>query len=163
MLNQAGHFRHYQMGFYSLDQNDTRYPFLPIQTEKQLVTFIYTQYGAGQYSVRAFLKGRRGMWIFWAGIVNEEGWQFNNRFQESSDIRRINREIKEAIDSGDEELVKGLKEDLDFQKEEDVRGAKEKKYGFAPFLRSSGKRGSFHMWAEPDKAYKEAETENVYG
>ena len=133
----------------SYNKHGKSYPYLNIQTERQLVDFLRHQWGYGEYLLIAFLKGREGCYIFWKGIITEDGWQFDIKQFKSSDHAEIEK-IKDDIAKAETEDDKiALKEYLNFFKEfGDIESGK--RYGFTPFLKSSGRRGEFHAWDEDE-------------
>lgn len=173
VLSQEGHYRYYSTG-YDQQTRSTRhkavvlnldprpawnpqgqpYTFLNIATEKQLVTFIFQNFGEGEYRVIAYLKKRKGAYTFWKGDITQEGWTFlEKNTVDQRHIMKLKKELYDAQTSGDIELADAIVEDIKFEQEEDMQDANTKKarYGFTPFLRRSGKRGEFHPWDEEDE------------
>lgn len=126
-----------------------QYPILNIHTEKDLVMFIRDNFGYGEFWVYAMLKGREGIWTFWRGSIQEDGWIFSAHEYKRSDVERIDVEMANAT-SEEEKLT--LQQDREFAVDLAKDENKGKRYGFSPFLRPSGRRGSFNMWDEPDRA-----------
>ena len=167
-----GNFRYYspnskrrvkgEQFVYSLDPNDTRYPLLIIKTEKQLVHFVYNSFGIGEYRIIAIIRGRRGLWTFWKGVIRNDGWIHNERAhtKETTLLDDIEKEIKKSKSYEEkEDLEDEYKIIADLMNEDnnkEINRIKKKKhyvrYGFSPFLISSGRRGSFHTWDESDEA-----------
>lgn len=169
VLNEKGHYRYYSTkytrgdkvkpksemfnlnNFSEMRPDGTIYPILNIRTEMQLVRFIFNRYGAGEYRIVGYQKGRCGSWTFWRGVIDEEGWTF---FEKNSDMREINKarkDLKEAEESGDADMKQQAIEDLQFMKEQSKEESKDVKYGFYPHIRRSGRRGEFHSWDTQDE------------
>lgn len=125
------------------------YPILDIHTEKQLVTFIRDNFGYGEYWVYAMVKGREGLWTFWRGSIAEDGWIFHQKQYDRSEITQIDKEIALATTEEEIALLEDSKAFFSDMAKEDAKG---KRYGFMGFLKSSGRRGQFNMWEEPDMA-----------
>jgi hypothetical protein len=134
------------------------YPQINLRTERQLVYFIYSNWGPGTYYVTAFLKGREGSWVFWKGDMNEDGWIFENKNYKDPDVKQVENEIARAQSEEEKDI---LQEDLDFFKEMAKEEKKATRYGFLPFLRSSGKRGEFHSWNEDDPGLENNAASNI--
>jgi len=139
----------------SYNKKGQQYPNVVVYTEKQLVEFIKNNYGYGQYMVIAYLKGRKGTFVFWRGEINEDGWVFYNLEYDKNEVEELRKELIEADNKGDKEMSQFITEML----HEEISDAKNrnttKRYGFAPFLKSSGRRGGYHMWDEPDQAFEQ--------
>lgn len=161
ILDNQGHWRYYAPGY--TRSNPKFKPIAPtidlqnypqIQTERELAWFLLQKFGPGEYRLVATVKGRRGFWTFWKGIVDYKGYMFFQRSTNNVEIRRLNKDLQDAEDEGDEEAINEAKGDIAFEKEMAREDMKKKRYGLAPFIRSSGRRGDFHYWDEPDKAYE---------
>lgn len=119
-----------------------------IKTERDLLLFIYNNWGPGVYHIIGYAKGREGFWSFWKGEITNGGWIF---FQQQYN----RKEVKEW-----EKMLEGNEDDPEMQriveeeKEEAKRKRKSKRYGFDPFLKRSGRRGEWHRW-EDEKLEKE--------
>lgn len=117
-----------------------------IKTEKDLCYLIYTNYGEGEYRVQAWRKGHKGTWTFWIGEINAEGFMFRIR---KSDSTKIIDKLKEKLGKiSSEEEKELIIEEIEFEKEFKEVANSNTDYGFAPFLKSSGKRGSFIRWTD---------------
>ena len=167
-LNAEGNFRMYhplstednhQKGVvtFNLDpkpdyskKDGSLYPYLELYTEKQLVTFIKDNYGWGRYLVIALLKGRRGLYCFWKGELQPDGWIFHNQEYDKKELKSLNNELTA---SKDEEEKQFIEEEINDIKQVAKEEAKEKRYGFYPFLKSSGRRGEWHSWDEADEGF----------
>jgi len=118
-------------------------------TEKQLCRYIYDNFGEGSFMITAWRKGRRGLWIFWKGEINSYGFIFERKVR--SNTREINRLKKEQSETTNPEERAILQEDIDLEREIN----KYVSYGFYPFLRPSGIRGTFVSWDDPDISPKQ--------
>ena len=47
-----------------------------IQTERELCLYLHDKFGEGEYWIRGHLKGKKGFWTFWKGIIDDEGFIF---------------------------------------------------------------------------------------
>lgn len=149
------YWRSINLGVYSLNgirynrKNGQEYPNLNMHTEKELVHFIKNNWGFGNYSVIAHIKNRNGAYLFWKGDITEDGWVFNQKEtlnqQEKKEIEEYEKDINIAEDEEEVGINKML---IDSVKQE----AKERKnrYGFQPFLKPSGVRGSVNFWHEEE-------------
>ena len=161
VLNSEGNYRYYSPNYnpeHGKKKKGIR-PRMPIidlnihqniSTEKQFLGLVYDNWGDGEYLMFGFVRGRRGLWTFWKGSINKDGFLF--------------RKQNDSNDSGwkkrDWEYEK-LQDDM--QKSGDLDndvGIKKKKYGFFPYLKSSGRRGTFVSWSNNGmNPYKEIESE----
>ena len=163
LVDKNGHFRYYspygrgmKAPMFNLENNNdldsygVTYPFLNVYSEKQLAWFIFQNYGEGDYIVRAYLKGKRGSYTFWKGEVQNEGYRADRREVIDKEVERMRDQLAKTQDADEAE---SLKEDINFFKDmaKDEKGST--KYGFAPFLKSSGRRGEFVGWNEDDPAF----------
>jgi hypothetical protein len=123
------------------------YPILNISTEKELVTFLANTFGFGEYRLHGHLKGRDGSYIFWNGLIEREGWMFYNHESDKKEIEKLKDELAKAETTED---VNTIQEDIEFFKEIATEEKKVSKYGFAPFLRPSARRGEYNLWEDPD-------------
>lgn len=155
-----------RMGTFNLSRNKRyhrhtgeEYPQLNIETEKELVKFLRDNFGYGFYTVSAYLKGRRGSFVFWKGEVEPDYWCFISEskydFTDKKQIDNIDRQINEVQDQDEAQLLEEMKEDI----KKNATSKKGKRYGFQPYLKSSGRRGECHYWTDPDLA-KENITSN---
>lgn len=182
ILNNQGHYRYYSTTYNPTNRIKTKaitfnlepkteyssegkpYPILNVQTERQLVWFIYSKFGPGEYWVQGHLKGRQGSFTFWKGVINQEGYQFYEKRSQRREINKLKRELHEAQNSGDLQEAERLKEDLEFEKEQAQSDIKDVRYGFYPHLKRSGKRGEFHSWDDEDEGLmNKSWEENIYG
>ncbi len=124
-----------------------QYQNVVLHTEKQLVTFIRDNFGYGEYEVFASVKRRRGIWKFWQGSIEKDGWLFYVKEYDKSEVEKISYDMINADDDDSEFLTEMRDDEKRFAKEE----SKKKRYGFQPFLRSSGRRGDSHGWDEDDE------------
>lgn len=165
IVDKAGHFRFYSPHYsgknhkpiapifnlhpvVNYNKNGIPYPYLNIKTEKQLVTFLKDQYGDGIYMMTAYLKGNHGLYKFWHGEINDEGWIMFRKESQTNELKKL--EIELSRSETEEEKAMILQEIGD-EKELIKDEMKFKRYGFKPFLLSSGTRGIFHSWSEPDE------------
>jgi hypothetical protein len=126
------------------------YPILNIHTEKELAVFIRDHFGYGEYWVYAMVKGREGIWTFWRGSIQQDGWIFYIRDAYRQDLEKAERQLQEFEPDDQDYLMAGFQNEL---KQEHQRN-KRKWYGLHGFLRPSGRRGQFNMWEEPDRAFE---------
>ena len=70
-----------------------------------------------------------------------------NQESEKKDVEQLKDELAKATT---EDEIETIKYDIAFFREIAQEEKKEHRYGFAPFLRSSGKRGTFNSWNDPD-------------
>lgn len=158
VLDNRGHYRFYSPLYPSKRQfivtlnPETEYnkfgepyPFLNIETEKQLALFLFQHFGEGIYRLFAYLKGRKGLYTFWYGEINPEGWMFFNKEYEKEDLYDIDKEMNN-VESEEERLE--LEELRHVLEEKEKNRTKKRKYGINPFLKNSGRRGSWHTWDE---------------
>lgn len=177
MLDAAGHYRYYNPiaprvkgGFLTLNldpepavnaKTGAAYPHLNVKSEKELARFLLENFGAGIYRIVAHLKGREGIYNFWKGEVDENGWLCYNKEIDKNELIKDMRElekIEEKLQStNDEDEKKDLvdeknmyEEFLNTDKEISREESKYKRYGVSPFLTPSGRRGSWHSWDEDD-------------
>ena len=134
---------------FSLDEdNFTRtgkeIPILNVRTERQMLKFILDSFGPGTYKLYASVKGEKGLWTFWKGQINDDGYLFENKEYNKSEVVKLERELSKA----DEEEKEMILDELNFVKDIEKDIAKEKKYGLRGYLVPSGKRGVYHAWDE---------------
>ncbi len=129
------------------------YQVLDIQTEKQLVRFIYDNFCYGS-KVRCFVAGHymghSVPGVFWRGEIGSEGFEF---FKDEINKKEV-QELEEIynVDEADDLEEKAFLEEMIEKGKEDLRKDKSnRKYGFTPHLRSSGRRGEQHLWEEEDE------------
>lgn len=125
-----------------------RYPVLDIRTEKELVSFIRDNFGYGEFWVYAMLKGREGIWTFWRGSIQSDGWIFQMREFMREELQHVEAEIIN-FEPEDQETARNM---MINEIHEERQRRKRNWYGFQGFLRPSGRRGQFNMWDEPDRA-----------
>jgi len=118
-----------------------------ISTEKELIWLIYNNWGSGTYMIMAFLGGKRGFTVFWMGKIDKDGFIFINNEKKKKEIKKIKQDMlfevyqdKKNSDSSD--INKAMLEEI----RNDMRNEEKKRYGFKPFLKPSGKRGTFVFW-----------------
>ncbi len=134
------------------------YPYLDIRTEKQLARFLLDQFGEGEYKLFGHLKGREGMYVFWHGEVSTDGWIFIMKEYDKTDIIDIEKDLN-TVNSEEERYE--IEELADSFKEMAKEDSKAKKYGFSPFLLSSGRRGQWHSWSEEEVDYEVKQLKKV--
>lgn len=124
------------------------YPLLPqmIRTEKQLMRFIYDNFGEGHYHILSY----RHMKLLWKGNVNAEGFQQVKSKVKKDDLQETERDLQKAEDEEEYyELMNDYHQEKKNIKEEEQK--KNKKQSLYPFFRySSHKRGEFIYWEDPD-------------
>jgi hypothetical protein len=123
------------------------YPQADIRTEKQLVVFLLNNWGYGDYLIYAYLKGREGLFVFWRGELTPEGWIFQQKEYDKKEITQLE---KDFIKAESEDEKNAVKEEMNDWKEINKDFNKIRRYGFHPFLSSSGRRGEVHAWNEED-------------
>lgn len=135
------------------------YVFLPgIVSERDLAWHMLNAFGGGEYFVKATVKGHRGFWTFWRGEVNRDGFIFFNNDSKPRGIKRMLREASMASSEEErQEALSQINDEKAIAKEEKHL----KRYGFYPFLRSSGQRGEMHYWN--DEGLKVTERRYEYG
>lgn len=171
LRGNQGHYRFYNPSFnpanprakrpaftYDLE-GDSNYPFLNIQTEKQLAWFIFKTFGPGIYRVISNLRGWHGAYTFWKGEVTAEGFTFLKREKnESSELHMLTKELNQAESEEEKEQIRS-----EMELEKTIMKQAPTRYGFRPFLRPSSFRGEFVTWEEPDNHYykepEEAQTQ----
>lgn len=125
---------------------------LLVETEKELVTFLRDTFGFGEYTILAHIKGKQRSFVFWKGEINPDFWVFQEKSQYDEEDRKqideMDKEINRAQDPEEAEIWKEHKEDII----KDAKDREKKRYGFYPFLKSSGRRGDVHYWTDPDLA-----------
>lgn len=134
----------FSLGFDNVTRKGKELPILDIRSERELLIFIKDNFGVGDYRIFASVKGERGLWVFWKGQINDDGYLFDNKEYNKSEVVKLERELAQA--EGDEREM--ILEELNFTKEIEKDINKEKKYGLRSFLRPSGKRGIYHAWEE---------------
>lgn len=139
------------------------YPQLFVDTEKEFVTFLRDNFGYGYYTVTAYLKGKKGGFIFWKGEITPDYWVFYNQSQyddyDKKEMDNIDRQINQVQDQDEVNLLQDMKEDI----VKEAKNKQKKRYGFTPYLNSSGKRGEYHYWEDPDEAKESIVSDEVKG
>jgi len=159
-LDSKNHYRYYS-ALYDKSMKNIPYnqrPKLPIwdlntltyiQTEKQLMCLIYQTFGAGEYKILAYRKKRKGLWVFWQGIINEEGFMCERR--ESTYRKTIDKLKEDLIKTNDDEEKQWIQDEIDLERE-----CKEiQDYGIKGYLKPSITRGQMLLWDEPEITEKE--------
>lgn len=116
-----------------------------VSSEKQLLSLIYDRWGNGRYMVIAF-GGRANTFVFWKGSITEDGFIFTPNQYDRRELNQLKLELAYERKSGDSELMQMTKEIMDESKQYAKEVKRRKRYGFHPFLKSSGKRGSLILW-----------------
>ena len=119
---------------------------VPIMTEKQLCWAMFNHFGkiAGRYMVIAYPTKNfsRKIWNFWIGEINEDGFQSDRRgIATNEDVKMFREEAEQSDDPSERSLYEELAT-------AQIKELKEKKYGFIPFLKPSGRRGEFIFWED---------------
>lgn len=128
------------------------YPQAIIRTEKELMLFLLQNWGYGDYIIFGHLKGRSGTFVFWRGEINRDGYIFEAKEYSRKEITSLETQYAKAeTDAEKQQILNDINEWKEINKDE----SKVKRYGFLPFLRSSGKRGIWHNWDEADEAFDE--------
>jgi hypothetical protein len=152
------------LGIFSLrevrfNKSNKQYPMLNFKTELELVSFLKSAYGNGEYTVLGHLKGRHGGFVFWKGEIRDEGWIFNIKSSfTNQDIKEIEMFKQQLSKVEDYEEEKDIKEEIEFTKSFAKEINKSKRYGFQPWLIASGKRGQINFWDMPSKLVFEDNT-----
>ncbi len=131
------------------------YPVLNITTERQLVLFIYNRFCHGKTvicNVMAHQRGRRTPFSFWRGEIGPEGYKFYKNEVKSKDLESLRKVYDSDLSEAESyEEEQDLYANFLEEKKELRDERKYTKYGFFPYLKSSGKRGIFHSWDDPDE------------
>jgi len=114
---------------------------LNVTTEKHFVRGIFKAYGAGEYLIFAFIKGKKGTWVFGKWILNAEGFLREKRI---TNYTKAKNKIKEQLVTADEDEREDLIDDLEFEKEYKL----ESLYGMNGHLKLSSKVGIFTNWKD---------------
>lgn len=144
-----------------------------IKTDAQFALWIYTQWGAGIYSVLAFAKGRKGFWNFMKVECTSEGFIRLAKNQSQSEKEKLEmateyRKLKKNFDkTEDEDERKLLKEDMsDIEEDLEMQGElveleKPSRSGCYPYLKSIQPVYKFHNYEghEDEIVIPENETE----
>lgn len=157
-LTNKGHYRFYSPTYDRLGLGNIakhKRPKMPmidlelyptIQTEKQLLKMIYDTFGEGEYRLTAYVKGHKGVWTFWKGQLNKDG--FISERQKTEYAKNVDK-IKEKIaKTKDEDELAWLEEEIQMEKEFKTSG----RYGLCGYLKSSIRRGSLMLWNEPENS-----------
>lgn len=153
ILDAKGHFRFFDSIYNPVTKEKFKAPLyhletLNIVTEKQFCDWIYKIYGPGEYLVKAWKNGHKGVWIFWRGIINEEGFMFYQK--QNNSTKAINKLKDKLAVANDEDERAMIIEDINLEKEfKDVSNSQW--YGFSPFLKHSGTRGRFILWDDSER------------
>lgn len=157
LLDNKGHFR-----FYPASGKGTKDPIIRLEnhpefkTEKDLVWYIYKMFGEGEYLLFCHAKGVSGLWTFWKGEINKEGFIFYPKHYNKKEINEWQKEINKEKDKDTIETLKEIKEET---RKEEIERNKKRRYGFQPFLKRSGNRGEFRFWDDDDLILKPDEDE----
>ena len=113
-----------------------------ISTEKQLCSIIYSEFGEGEYRLVAYVKGRKGCWTFWKGLINKDGFIREKRISSyKKDVDRLKEKLVKAEDEIDRNSIL---EDIEIEKE--FKDITYTKFGFTPFLKSNSRGGDLVLW-----------------
>lgn len=123
-----------------------KYP--EIRTEKQFLKIVYDNWGSGRYMLRSYM-GRGRIPVFWKGNINEDGFLFAKNEYNKKEMQSWKRDIAQD-NVGDYETQKQNEDLLREVRKELVEENRKKRYGFAPFLLPSGRRGHFTAWDSPE-------------
>lgn len=118
------------------------YPTFNLKTEKQLVQLIKERYGKGRYAVVSNHRGK--FYVFFKGTVDETGWTFEPQNYMKKEMEWIDKEIDKAEDDEDINFWEAEKSQI----KEDLKKEKKSRYGFEPYLKPFGRRGTFHHWED---------------
>lgn len=175
MLKDGIHWRFYKVGMFALDPDNAvnkydgkRHPVVTLngkylETEKELASWLYHGFGEGEYLISALARGRRGLYVFWKGVVDRDGFIFHLRHIDKRDLREAESNLKDAQEAGDTDAIHNAQEEINFIKTEIIEPErKQVRYGFHPFLKRSSQRGQFTMWDAPDAALVN-EGGDIYG
>ena len=135
IFDSKGWNRYYTQARINLNESD-------IMTEKQLCKFIYDNFGEGHYMVLAWMKKRKGFWVFWKGEINNDGFMFEYK-------KNVDRKEVQALrDEYEEEEEPEYRQLLHELIKTEVDDNKARKYGYYPFITKSSKRGEFFYWED---------------
>jgi len=83
-----------------------------IKTEAQFCKFIYDNWGEGRYLCQGFQKGYLGLWAFWLGEIQSNG--FIRDKNENWALKKLKKKMKRAksIKKRDE-----IEDDMEFERE----------------------------------------------
>lgn len=171
-VDEQGHFRYYSALFnpefpnirprapvFDLDDKPSEFTHLIVNSEKELIRFIYQNYGVGFYRIIGYVKRRKGNWTFWRGEITHEGFIFSKKeSSEKRELEQLKRELEEAETEEERQSIQDMIE-LDSELIQLDRTAT--KFGFIPYLKQSGRRGQFVFWDDPDEAYIKREKEII--
>lgn len=134
------------------------YAYLDVKTEKELLWWIYQNFGNPKENIRISIIGHllgHKAYCFWRGEIGPDGWLFLPQTINQKGLEWIQEEIRNSEDDEDTEIFEEILSD----EKKALRKARDKKrYGFEPFLKSSGKRGQEHHWDEEEP---EEEKQNI--
>lgn len=148
-VNKKGSLR---SAYYSAYGKGTKPPRIWIETcefrtEREMVRWIYENYGAGEYRLSAMAKGRKGIWVFWKGLINERGFVFYQKKYNRKEVIEWNKDIREAESREEKEIYENLKQEIIKEEKDKNKG---RRYGFEPWIKISSRRGEFRLWASYD-------------
>ena len=118
--------------------------FTNITTEKQLMKGIFNEFGPGHYLIFAFIKGKKGTWVFWKGLINEDGFLREKRV---TNYKRAITKLKYQMVAADEDEQEDIKEEMQIEKE---FREPDSMYGLQGHLKPSSKIGQFTSWEDAD-------------
>ena len=91
---------------FDLDPRPSSYPHITVNTERELIRFIYDQWGPGQYRIIAHLRGRKGCWTFWRGMIDDDGYQFMRKIsKEDKNLEKLKTEYFMASDESEKQMI----------------------------------------------------------
>lgn len=131
-----------------LNGSDDGYPDISfIRTEKQLCKFILDNFGVGIFLVTAHLKGKLGLFTFWRGEINSEGFMFYKKeYPQNRELNKLKKELKDTENEEEKSvLYDNIETELMLKEIE-----KPSRYGFQPFIKTSSRRGTFMFWNDPE-------------
>jgi hypothetical protein len=149
VLNDLGHYRYYSPYYNPDTKTKVLAPSIDLnksffETEKQLCQYILSVYGPGEYRLIAWKIGRKGCWTFWKGEITADGFIF---FIKTTNTSKVIKKLKKQLLTADDDKKATINEEIDFEKE--LKPFQEaKNYGFVPYLKPSGKRGTFIRWED---------------
>lgn len=152
MLDEKGHYRYYSANYNPAAGKLKGYErpkspiidlekFLNIKTEKQLIYSIYKQWGEGEYLIFGFVKGKKGTWVFWKGVIMSDGFLRERRI---TNYQKAINKIKTEMLKADEDEKEFLQDDINLEKELKTTSF----YGFSKWLLTSSKLGVFAHWED---------------
>lgn len=113
----------------------------PIQSEAQLMHYIFQRHGPGRYQILAWQKGHEGFWLFWLGDLYENGFMKDiNKNKEMDRLEKLHSRAKSYEERQD------IEDEMDFEKELNRIDKKVKNRGVIGIERA--KAGMLHPYQD---------------